>query len=308
MKADDGEKYGEWDFKKLAAAIGSLGNELMADLGQGKIGEKRAASVDGATHSRGVTQPARPAQPVPPAAAAALSGEAEPDEETKQAAAAGYKLAAALGLDDGGADAQVSAMVETIIKEAQVQADKVAEYLGSFAQTVKRAADPAAMEGEDHSAPGDAMSGAGPGGAPGADDMGGAPPGGPGGGQDPMEVLQQLVAAIQQGGLAGGAGGPGPDAGAGGPPPGAGGPPPGGGGDPTENLSGAMHEMGVSPDELQAAAPKVAADQRETLLKIAQAVKDKRRSGKLGYKVASSPQDQQVRAEMRQYLAEVIGT
>jgi hypothetical protein len=68
-----------------------------------------------------------------------------------------------------------------------------------------------------------------------------------------------------------------------------------------------MHEMGVSPDDLQAAAPKVAADQRETLLKIAAAVKEKRRSGKLGYKVASTPYDQQVRAEMRQYLAEVIG-
>lgn len=69
-----------------------------------------------------------------------------------------------------------------------------------------------------------------------------------------------------------------------------------------------MHEMGVSPEELQSAAPKVAADQRETLLKIAEAVKTKRRSGKLGYKVASSPQDQQIRAEMRQYLAEVIGS
>jgi len=68
-----------------------------------------------------------------------------------------------------------------------------------------------------------------------------------------------------------------------------------------------MHEMGVSPDELAAAAPKVAADQRETLLKIANTVKTKRRSGQLGYKVASTPYDQQVRAEMRQYLAEVIG-
>jgi hypothetical protein len=318
MKADDGEKYGEWDFKKLAAAIGNLGNELMADLGQGKLAEKRAVSGDSAVHSRGVTQPVRPAQPIPAAAAAALSGDTEADEETKQAAAAGYKLAAALGLDDGGADAQVSAMVETIIKEAQLQADHVAQYLSSFAQTVKQAADPTAMEGEDHSAPGDEASGAGP--ASGADGMmgGGPPPGGPGGGgQDPMEVLaqlppevlQQLVAAIQQGGLTTGTedGAPMGSAVTGGPPGGGGGPPPGAGGDPTENLSGAMHEMGVSPEELQGAAPKVAADQRDTLLKIAQAVKDRRRSGKLGYKVASSPYDQQVRAEMRQYLAEVIG-
>ena len=43
MKADDGEKYGEWHFSKLAAAIGQLGDEILADLGQGKLsGEKRA--------------------------------------------------------------------------------------------------------------------------------------------------------------------------------------------------------------------------------------------------------------------------
>ena len=316
MKADDGEKYGEWNFKKLASEIGRLGNELMADLGQGRLGEKRAVAGGNTVHSRGQTQPVQH----PQHASAAPPAADYPDEETKQAAMAGYKLAAALGLDDGGADAQVSGMVETIIKEAQFQADKVAEYLGGFASAVKQAADPA-MGGAPPGA-GDPMGGGGgpPGGDGDMDDAGGPPggPGGPpGGGQDPMEilaqlppeVLQQLVAAIQQGGLGdGGGAGPGP----GGPPPDAGGGPPagppgGGPGDPTENLSGAMHEMGVSPDELSAAAPKVAADQRDTLLKIAQAVKNRRRSGQIGYKVASSPYDQQVRAEMRQYLAEVIG-
>ena len=187
-----------------------------------------------------------------------------------------------------------------------MQADGLAEFIDAYAKTVKQAADPAATEAEDHSAPGDASSGANPA-AGGDDSVPGAPGQGDGGGQDPMEilaqlppeVLQQLVAAVQQGGLV-----PGGGDGGGGPPAG----PPDTGGDPTENLSGAMHEMGVQPDELSAAAPKVAADQRETLLKIAQAVKDKRRSGKLGYKVASTPYDQQVRAEMRQYLAEVLGT
>jgi hypothetical protein len=322
MKADDGVKYGEWDFKKLAAAIGQLGNELMADLGHGKLAEKRGTA--GARNT-----PARPA-------AAAPAPAPEADEETRLAAMAGYKLAAAMGLDDGGADAQVAAMVETIIKEAQVQAIQVAEYLDSFARTIKQAADPdgtgppgpgdmppgdatAQMPGPDGGGPGGPGGGpGGPGGPPGGP---GGPPGGPDGGQDPMEVLsqlppevlEQLVAAIQQGGLAGGGGGPGGPGGGppGLPPPGPGGPggpgAPGAGADPTENLSGAMHEMGVSPEELEAAAPKVASDQRETLLKIARTIKDKRRSGKLGYKLASSPYDQQVRAEMRQYLAEVIG-
>jgi hypothetical protein len=319
MKADDGVKYGSWDFKKLAAAIGQLGNELMADLGQGRLTEKRATPGSGTVFSRGTTQPVHHSQSVLPGLQAPEpEGEDQADEETKQAAAAGYKLAAALGLDDGGADAQVSAIVETIIKEAQFQADKVAEYLDGFARTIKQAADPAASEAEDNVPPGGPPGGADPSAG------GGGPPGGmdggpPGGGQDPMEilaqlppeVLQQLVAAVQQGGLVGGPGGPGgPGGGPGGPGGGPGGPPagpPDTGGDPTENLSGAMHEMGVSPDELAAAAPKVAADQRETLLKIANAVKAKRRSGRLGYKVASSPQDQQVRAEMRQYLAEVVG-
>jgi hypothetical protein len=326
MKADDGEKYGSWDFKKLAAAIGSLGNELMADLGQGRLSEKKGAAPAPKGAFKGAAPPF-PKKTAPPAE--------EPDEETKAAAAAGYKLAAALGLDEGNADVQVSAMVEGIIKEAQQMADGLAQFIDAYAQTVKQAADPATGEAEDHSAPGDASSGAGP--AAGGDPMGGGgPPGGgpDGGGQDPMEilaqlppeVLQQLVAACQQGGLVpggpgGGAGGPPPPGGPGGPPPDMGGGPPGGmpppdmgGGmpkaaaDPTENLSGAMHEMGISPDDLAGAAPKVAADQRATLLKIAEAVRIKRRSGRMGYKVASTPYDQQVRAEMRQYLAEVLGT
>jgi hypothetical protein len=314
MKADDGEKYGEWDFKKLAAAIGSLGNEIMADLGAGKVVEKRAAPAA----PKSPTQKAAAAL-VAPAKADEKTQDPEADEETKAAAAAGYKLAAVLGLDEGGADAQVQAMVETVIKEAQAQAVGVAQFIDAYYKTVKQAGDPAATEGEGPGA--GAMP---PGGDPaaGGDPMaGGDPaaggPGGPGGGQDPMEilaqlppeVLQQLVAAIQQGGLGGGGGDP-AMGGAGGPPgmagPGGGGPPPGAG-DPTENLSGAMHEMGVSPDEVSAAAPKVAADQRETLLKIAAAVKDRRRSGRLGYKMASTPYDEAVRAEMRQYLAEVIG-
>jgi hypothetical protein len=313
MKADDGEKYGEWDFKKLAAAIGNLGNEIMADLGAGKVVEKRGAPAA----PKGPTQKAAAAL-IAPARADEKTQAPEADEETKAAAAAGYKLAAVLGLDEGGADAQVQAMVETVIKEAQAQADGVAQFIDAYYQTVKQAGDPAATEGEgpgagamppggDPAAGGDPMAG----GDPAAGGPGG--PGGPGGGQDPMEilaqlppeVLQQLVAAIQQGGLGGG--GDPAMAGAGGPPPGAGGPPPGAGGDPTENLSGAMHEMGVSPDDVAAAAPKVAADQRETLLKIAAAVKDRRRSGRLGYKMASTPYDEAVRAEMRQYLAEVIG-
>jgi hypothetical protein len=315
MKADDGEKYGEWDFKKLAAAIGSLGNEIMADLGAGKVVEKRAAPAA----PKSPTQKAAAAL-VAPAKADEKTQDPEADEETKAAAAAGYKLAAVLGLDEGGADAQVQAMVETVIKEAQAQAVGVAQFIDAYYKTVKQAGDPAATEGEGPGA--GAMP---PGGDPaaGGDPMaGGDPaaggPGGPGGGQDPMEilaqlppeVLQQLVAAIQQGGLGGGGGDP-AMGGAGGPPgmagPGGGGGPPPGAGDPTENLSGAMHEMGVSPDEVSAAAPKVAADQRETLLKIAAAVKDRRRSGRLGYKMASTPYDEAVRAEMRQYLAEVIG-
>jgi hypothetical protein len=322
MKADDGEKYGEWDFKKLAAAIGNLGNEIMADLGAGKVVEKRGGAQARPDEK---TQKAA-AQATPTAGAAALMPPAEADEETKAAAAAGYKLAAVLGLDEGGADAQVQAMVETVIKEAQAQADGVAQFIDAYYQTVKQADDPAATEGEGPGAgamppggPGDPMAGGDPA-AGGGDPMAGGAPGGPGGpgGQDPMEilaqlppeVLQQLVAAIQQGGLGGGdpaAGGMPPGAGGGMPP--GGGPPPGaGGGDPTENLSGAMHEMGVSPDDVAAAAPKVAADQRQTLLKIAAAVKDRRRSGRLGYKMASTPYDEAVRAEMRQYLAEVIGT
>lgn len=336
MKADDGQKYGSWDFRKLASAFSGLSNEVLADIGNGKLVEKKAAPGDGQVHSRGQTHKVQHPQSVaaapPPAAGAAgepPAAEQAGDEETEKAAAAGYQLAAALGLDDAGADGHVAGMIEQIIKEAQAHADLTAQFMDSFAHTIKRANDPGGSEGEDHSAPGDEASGANA--AAGTDLGPGGPPGGdPGGGQDPLEIiaqlppeeLQQLAAMIQSGGLGGagggGAGGPGglgggpgggpggPPPGAGGPPPGAGGPPPGAGGDPTDNLNGAMHEMGVTPEMIEGAAPKVAADQRQTLLKIARTIRDRRLAGKLGYKLASTPQEQQMRAEFRQYLSEII--
>lgn len=341
MKADDGEKYGSWDFRKLAQAYSNLSNEILADIGNGKLVEKKAAPGDGTVHSRGQThkvQHSQPAAPAPrveePRGPQAEEPAEELDEETEKAAAAGYQLAAALGLDEAGAEGQVAGMVEQIIKEAQAQADHVAQFLDSYARTIKRANDPGGSEGEDHSAPGDEASGANP--AAGADMGGGGggdPMGGGGGGQDPLEIiaqlppeaLQQIAAMVQSGGLPGMGGGPGGPpggdplggGGGGGMPPGGGGggggggmppggDPTGGGGGPTDNLNGAMHEMGVTPEMIEGAAPKVASDQRQTLLKIAETIREQRRSGRLGYKIASTPQDQQMRAEFRQYLSEII--
>jgi cell division septation protein DedD len=340
MKADDGHKYGSYEFKKLAGMLGTLGNDILADISNGKLVEKKAAPGDGEVHSRGQTfkvqhsqQPTTPKDPPKGESAPQSEQEPEPelDEATKQAAAIGYQLAALQNLDEPAADARVAEMFEHIIKEAQIQADLTAQYMDAFAGTIKRAGDPTGGGGEDHSAPGDESSGANPAagidptsGGSGDPTMGG---GGGGGGTDPLEIiaslppeaLQQIAMMVQSGAIpgmggdpSGGGGGGMPPGGGGGMPPGGGGMPPGGGdpsgggGDQAEHLNGAMHEMGVSPDELEAAAPKVASEQRSTLLKLAQVIRKKRRDGKLGYKVASTPEEQQIRAQLRGYLAEIL--
>jgi len=177
MKADDGQKYGSWDFRKLAAAFSSLSNEVLADIGNGKLVEKKGSPGDGPVHSHGQTFKVQHPQSVPttPKAEDPPATDKQTDEETEKAAAAGYQLAAALGLDDAGADGHVARVIEQIIKEAQVHADLTAQYMDSFARTIKRANDPGGSEGEDHSVPGDEASGANA--AAGADMGPGGPPG-----------------------------------------------------------------------------------------------------------------------------------
>jgi hypothetical protein len=76
-----------------------------------------------------------------------------------------------------------------------------------------------------------------------------------------------------------------------------------------DQLVGATQDMDLSPQELEgmAANPgaKMAAWQRQYLTKIASRVRDRRRSGKYDSTKAASPQERQLRDEVKAFLAEV---
>ena len=96
-KADSGEKYGSWDFGRLAQAWDKAANGLLAEL---HVENKQAAAA---------VQP-QAAAPVTP----------------KAAAAAGYAAAAGAGVTD---DARARMTIEATVKEAFHMADLAAAYL-----------------------------------------------------------------------------------------------------------------------------------------------------------------------------------
>jgi hypothetical protein len=334
MKADDGEKYGSWSMQKLAQFLGETGEAILADIANGKFAVKAGGigdDVSNGTRKVPNGQPARPRQD------SQQSGQEPASDEVKEAAQRGYELAAVLGLQDMSPEERAAQMIETIIKEASYQADLTAEFIAGYGQVLQKAAagEPVeGVEGEDHSMPGDAASGANPSGAMG----GGAGAGGDAGGgegagvlsQIPPEVLQQLIAALQQGQMGGGMGGAGgQDIGAGdaaaamGADGGGGGPDPSGAAGPSgegqaaegfspdqvnDQLAGGMQDMQLSPEQLEAMAPKVAADKRPLILKIASRVRQHVRSGRYdSTKRANTPAERQLRDEVKSYLAEVVG-
>jgi hypothetical protein len=113
--------------------------------------------------------------------------------------------------------------------------------------------------------------------------------------QLPPEEQQQLIAILTSG-AAGAAGG------------GGGAPPMGGMPPETPGLSDAMAETGQTPESLEAAAgsPKMAADRRQRLCKIASDVRELRRSGAWGFKAATTAAEVTYRENMRRYLAELL--
>lgn len=270
MKANDGQKYASMSFQKVAAESSALANEILADIATGKHrdGEKAAE-----------------AKPV--------------TDEVKAAAEAGYAAAAAAGQQDSWRKDQATALIEETIKEAAHAADLTAAYLANLVKQASMAEE--AGEGEDHSAPGDATSGPNPGGGPGGNPGGG--PGGPPGG------------------------------GPGGPPEGAGGAPPaldgaiaGGAPEATpeqalQELAAALMEMGIDPAQLAAIAaqqgggpagppeggePKLASADARKLYKAANAVQRLRREGKFAFTAPKSAQLEELRGQMRAYIAECL--
>lgn len=225
----DGHKYAfdaTTPLVKLAEMAAEAGNQVCAELAlighdQGLPALAKTAAAQ--SNGRVATPPKRSA--VSP-------------ELAKQA---GWELASLLSgdMDKQAADRMVHTALTGTIKEASDDADRFLQYAAAWANDRRKTA------GEEPPPPPEE----GGGGMP--------PPGGGGGGEDPSAMLAAL---------GGGGGGP---PGAGGPPPGgemppgAGGPPGGemppgeggGGEDPVGIVLAIMEQLGVTPEELQGAAP-----------------------------------------------------
>jgi hypothetical protein len=169
VKANDGEKYSSVTFKEARDRAGELGNDILANLinfGAGKLTNEKAAEMPaflkekkeqhdkekgelkGDQHKLDVDNDGK----IEGSDLAAL-------REGKEAAfKAGYELAEQLGLNKEAAEASVRDVCANTIREADEMADLFIGFLNSKAA----AADPMeeAAEGEDHSAPADAASGA----------------------------------------------------------------------------------------------------------------------------------------------------
>lgn len=130
-------------------------------------------------------------------------------QKTAQAAQAGYSAATIAGQDDPAAFEKAAAFYDSTLQESLLMAQLTGEHLLKQAAQIKRAGMDEAGEGEDHSQPGDAASGANPsgsmsgmagGGDAGAGDAGAGPAGGGAGGSE-AQLMQMLD---QQGGGGGG--------------------------------------------------------------------------------------------------------
>lgn len=225
-KANDGEKYSSVTFKQAHAKCSDLGNEILADLinfGTAAVGEKKAEmpaalakahekketpAEEKAEHSGGLTEKQEKLDVDGDGKIEGSDLAALRSGKKAEAFAAGYELAAALGIDKSAAEAGVRDVCANTLREA----DEMADLFVGFYSAKTAGADPTeeASEGEDHSAPEDGESGeAAPGAegaAPGVEEMmGGAPEmgGAPGMGGEPSEeeALQELAMALQELGI-----------------------------------------------------------------------------------------------------------
>lgn len=321
-KATDGEKYSAVSFKQARAHCGQLGNDILANLinfgtgnltKQSEMPEFLKKKIEGKKEGGGEGK-------MPPALAKAHEASESKSEESaehddKEAAyAAGYELAAYLGMDKAAAAAVVSDVCNNTLRESEEMA---ALYIG-YMRAKAAAADPAeqASEGEDHASPGDMGSGAGDapaeGGAPaGLEAMmggagGGDPSGGAGaglsGGPQPSgdEAVQELAMALEELGIppealiqalshGGGAGGAG----------GEGGPMGGAPADMGAAMGGAPADMG--PPKM-ASANAIA----QELHAIGQTVVGFKRAGKFQVKEARTKRSRELRDMMKQHVIELV--
>jgi hypothetical protein len=298
-KANDGEKYSSVSFKQAHSQCSALGNEILADLinfGDKAVGEKKAEM---------------PPQLAKATAAKKEHGELKGDQHkldvdddgkiegsdladlragksaSAEAFAAGYELAAAIGLDKEAAEARVRDVCANTLREA----DEMAELFAGYYQAKMAGADPMeeAAEGEDHAAPSDVSSGEG--GAPVEEEIMGGGAEAPGLDSAPPsedEALQELAMALQELGippevllqqLAGEGGGMGGEM-------------------PPEAAMGGAAAMPAMPE------PKMAA--LNELKMIGNAVLNFQHSGNFQIKEARTKRSRELRDTMKSYVRELL--
>jgi hypothetical protein len=307
-KTNDGEKYSSVTFKTARETCGNLGNDILANLinfGTARLNSEKAAEMPAALaealHEKKEGSGEEKSElkgdqhkldtdndgKIESSDLAALRG------EKKEAYAAGYELAAELGVEKAAAEAAVRDVCANTLREADEMADLLIGFL-----TTKQANNDMlgeASEGEDHDGAGDAASGAGD--APVVDpaamaemagggmdpaaggDMGGEP------GED--EAVQELAMALEELGIppealleaiAGGEGG--------------------GEGAPADPAMAAAPEV----------APKMAAAQKkaQALNEIGSAVINFKRAGKFQIKEARTKRSRELRDIMKQHVIELV--
>jgi hypothetical protein len=219
----DGYKYASMSVEKLASLTSQLGNSLLAELAT----VQKQAELTGAQSKLDVNGNGK----IEGSDLASLRNDEGSDDDEKSAvdaaSQAGWELAGLLSgkFDKQAADALVAQSLESIIKVAADDADKVAAFLRQYGAELDKQAmgempagiDPAALAGGGAPDMGAAMGAGGP------------PPEGAGGGSPDMEqllaILEQLgitpedleAAMAAEGGAGGGGGGgmpPGAPAGA----------------------------------------------------------------------------------------------
>ena len=316
-KTNDGEKYSSVTFKEARTRAGALGNDILANIinfGTSNLTKQSEMPAFLKEKMEGKKEEAAESPETEKAEHSGLKGDQhklDVDHDGKiegsdlsalragksASFAAGYELAAALGLSKEAAEASVREVCANTIREA----DEMADLFIGFVTSKMAAADPTAdaAEGEDHSAPSDAGSGASD--AP-ADDA--APAG--------LEAMM--------GGEGGGMGEEMPMEAAG--------PEAGGGDEAVQELAMALEELGIPPEALiQAlsqgggaeggmapeAAPMEEAPMEESpkmaaaaLDAIGREVVSYKRAGKFQVKEARTKRSRELRDSMKQHVIELL--
>ncbi len=320
-KTNDGEKYSSVTFKEARTRAGALGNDILANIinfgtsnltKQSEMPEFLKKKMEGAKHENAESPATEKAEHK------GLNGhqsKLDVDNDGKiegsdlaalrndKAAAfkAGYELASVLGLSKEAAEASVREVCASTLREA----DEMADLFIGFATSKLAAADPTdeSAEGEDHSAPADAESGASD--APAA----GAAPAG-------LEAMMGGEGGGAEGGMPPEAAGP--EAGA------------GGGDEAVQELAMALEELGIPPEALiqalsqggggadagapPAEAPPMGAAPMEEAPKMAAAALDAigrevvsyKRAGRFQVKEARTKRSRELRDSMKQHVIELL--